>query len=210
VLTGRRWLESSGLLLCADAGALSTSTDVYNSLYSMTHSVQPPRLSALSAAVTAGLLLVTVACSGGESKAKVSSDVACRQSKDSATWRAVVSYAKSSDPSARRFLAAASGDSALPDIGVLALQDRGPTWLFPADSAARAKVRDRLDDGIAITMLVYWHGMKQEGDTAMVIRLSGRYIGTTLDGTVSPAKVYRFKCPADRWVMTDSSVVQQT
>ena len=176
----------------------------------MKPSVQPPRLPAVSAVILAALLMVAAACSGGDSKAKVSTGPVCRQSKDSATWRAVVSYAKSSDPFAQRFLAAATSDSALPDAGVLALQDRGPTWLFPGDTVGRAKVRERLDDGIANTMLVYWHGMKPEGDTAIVIRLSGRYIGGKLEGTVARAKVYRFKCPEARWVLTDSSVVQQT
>ncbi len=173
-------------------------------------SVQSPRFPAVSAVVVAALLTIVAACSGGDGKARTSSGAVCRQSKDSATWRAVVSYAKTSDPYAQRFLAAASGDSALPDVGVLALQDRGPTWLFPADSVNRTKVRDRLDDGIANTMLVYWHGMQPEGDTAMVMRLSGRYIGGKLEGTLSRARLYRFKCPEAKWVMTDSAVVQQT
>ena len=176
----------------------------------MKPSVQPPRFPAVSAAVLAALLTVIAACSGSDATKKVSSGATCRQPKDSATWRAVISYAKSSDPYAQRFLAAASGDSALPDVGVLALQERGPTWLFPADSAGRTKVRDRLDDGIANTMLVYWHGTQPEGDTAMVMRLSGRYIGGKLEGTVARSRVYRFTCPEARWVLTDSSVVQQT
>jgi hypothetical protein len=161
--------------------------------------------------VIAALLMTVVACSGGDGKTKTTaSGVTCRQSKDSATWRAVVSYAKNSDPYAQRFLSATASDSALPEIGVAALQDRGPTWLFPKDSAGRSKVRDRLDDGIAITMLVYWLGSQEEADTAMTIRLGGRYIGGKLEGTVAKPKVYRFKCPVDRWVLTDSTVQQQT
>lgn len=165
--------------------------------------VQPPRFPAVPALVVAAVL-VLAACSGGESS-KTTAGVTCRQSKDSATWRAVVAYAKSSNPFAQRFLSAASGDSALPEVGVEALQDRGPTWLFPADSAGRTKVRDRLNDGIANTLLVYWHGTQFEGDTAMTIRLSGRYIGGAKEGTVAGSKVYRFKCPDDRWVLTDST-----
>jgi hypothetical protein len=149
-------------------------------------------------------VLTLAACSGGDSR-KTAAGVTCRQSKDSATWRAVVAYAKSSDPYAQRFLSAAAGDSALPEIGLEALQDRGPTWLFPADSAGRTKVRDRLNDGIANTLLVYWHGTQFEGDTAMTIRLSGRYIGGANEGTVARSKVYRFKCPEDRWVLADST-----
>ena len=170
--------------------------------------VQPPRFPAVPAVVVAAALMLA-ACSGGEGR-KTASGVTCRQSNDSATWRAVVAYAKSSDPFAQRFLSAASGDSALPEVGVEALQDRGPTWLFPADSAGRTKVRDRLNDGIANTLLVYWHGFQQEGDTAMTIRLSGRYIGGAREGAVAKAKVYRFKCPDDKWVLTDSTEAKST
>lgn len=176
----------------------------------MKRSVQSPRFPAVPAVVVAALLMTVVACSGGDGKKATTSGVACRQSKDSATWRAVVSYAKNSDPFAQRFLSASAGDSALPEVGVAALQDRGPTWLFPKDSVGRSKVRDRLDDGIANTMLVYWLGSAQEGDTAMSIRLGGRYIGGKLEGTVARPKVYRFKCPDDRWVLSDSAVQQQT
>lgn len=176
----------------------------------MKRSVQYPRFPAVPAVVVAALLMTVIACSGGDGKKAATSGVTCRQSKDSATWRAVVSYARNSDPFAQRFLSASAGDSALPEIGVAALQDRGPTWLFPKDSAGRSKVRDRLDDGIANTMLVYWLGSQQEGDTAMSIRLGGRYIGGKLEGTVARPKVYRFKCPDNRWVLSDSAVQQQT
>jgi len=170
--------------------------------------VQPPRFPAVPAVVVAAALILA-ACSGGDSR-KTAAGVTCRQSNDSATWRAVVAYTKSADPFAQRFLSASAGDSALPEVGVAALQDRGPTWLFPADSAGRSKVRDRLNDGVANTMLVYWHGFQQEGDTAMTIRLSGRYIGGAHEGTVAPSKVYRFKCPDDRWVLTDSTDTKST
>jgi hypothetical protein len=154
--------------------------------------------------VVVAAALALAACSGGDSR-KTAAGVTCRQPKDSATWRAVVAYAKSSDPFAQRFLSASKGDSALPEVGVEALQDRGPTWLFPPDSAGRTKVRDRLNDGVANTLLVYWLGTQQEADTAMTIRLGGRYIGGEHEGTVAREKVYRFKCPEDRWVLTDST-----
>lgn len=170
--------------------------------------VQPPRFPAVPAVVVAAVLMLT-ACSGGEGK-KTNAEVACRQSKDSATWRAVVAYTKSAQPYAQRFLSAAAGDSALPEVGVEALQDRGPTWLFPSDSAGRTKVRDRLNDGVANTMLVFWHGIQQEGDTAVTIRLNGRYVGGEHEGTVAPSKVYRFKCPDDKWVLTDSTEAKST
>ena len=170
--------------------------------------VQYLRFPAVSAALVAAALM-TAACSGGGGN-KTAAGPTCRQSKDSATWRAVVAYTKSSDPYAQRFLSASKGDSALPEVGLQALQDRGPTWLFPKDSAGRAKVRDRLNDGIANTMLVYWHGVTPEGDSAIAVRLSGRYIGGKIDGTVAKQRVYRFTCPEDRWVLKDSTAEQKT
>src|SRR5690348_11910733 len=107
----------------------------------MKRSVQYPRFPAVPAAVVAALLMTVVACSGGDGKkSATASGVSCRQSKDSATWRAVISYTKTSDPYAQRFLSAWSSDSSLPEVGVAALQERGPTWLFPKDSAGRTKV----------------------------------------------------------------------
>ena len=170
--------------------------------------VQPPRFPAVSAMLVAAALILT-ACSGGEGK-KTSSGVACREPTDSATWKAIIAYTKSANPYPQRFLSAATSDSALPDVGIAALQDRGPTWLFPPDSAGRTKVRDRLNDGIANTLLVYWHGVRQEADTAIAIRLNGRYIGGAREGTLSPSAVYRFTCPDDRWVMSDTTATKKT
>jgi len=162
----------------------------------------------VSAMLVAAALILT-ACSGGKGK-KTSNGVPCREPTDSAAWKAIIAYTKSVDPYPQRFLSAARSDSALPDVGVAALQDRGPTWFFPPDSAGRTKVRDRLNDGVANTLLVYWHGVQQEADTAIAIRLNGRYIGGAREGTLSPSAVYRFTCPDDRWVMSDTTATKKT
>jgi hypothetical protein len=66
-----------------------------------------------------------------------------------------------------------------------------------------------LNDGVANTLLVYWHGVQQEADTAISIRLNGRYIGGAHEGTESPSIVFRFTCPEDRWVMSDTTTAQK-
>ena len=164
-----------------------------------------PQFPAVRVVAFAVALVLAAACSGGDGK-KASSGAACRQSADSATWRAVIAYTKGSNPYPQRFLSAALSDSALPDVGVEALQDRGPTWFFPPDSAGRTKVRNRMDEGITYTtLLVAWHGLTREADTAVVVRLGGRYIGGKFEGTVGRAMAYRFECPDGRWVLTDST-----
>ena len=172
--------------------------------------VQPPRFPALSAVVLAAVLILVVACSG-DGKKSSSSGIACRQTADSATWRAVIAYAKSANPYPQRFLSAALSDSALPDVGVEALQDRGPTWFFPPDSAGRTKVRNRMQEGVTYTtLLVAWHGLTRQPDSSVVVKLGGRYIGGKFEGTVGRSMAYRFECPEGRWVMTDSTQDRKT
>ena len=154
----------------------------------------------------APLLLVfatvaAMACSGGASASSTASE-SCRQSPDSATWQAVLGYIKNASPYPQRFLSAALTDSALPDVGVSALQEKGPTYFFPKDSAGRMKVRAKMDDvGPYTSLLVAWHGMSREADTAVTVRLSGRYIGGKFEGTVAPLKVFRFRCVNGRWAI---------
>ncbi|HEX2716857.1 MAG TPA: hypothetical protein VHM67_04200 [Gemmatimonadaceae bacterium] len=146
------------------------------------------------------------ACSGGSSQADRRSLAACHQRRDSATWQAVIAYAKSASPYPQRFLSAAGTDSALPDAGVAALQEKGPTYFFPPDTAQRAKVRKHMDNmGPYTALLVAWHGATAEADSALVVRLSGRYVGGKFEGTVAPMKAFRFNCANSRWVLRDSA-----
>lgn len=162
----------------------------------MTNFVHRHRLLA-PAAVALGLL---TACSGGGESRKRAGASACRQSTDSATWQAVLAYIKAASPYPQRFLSAAGTDSALPDVGVSALQEKGPTYFFPADSASRMKVRKRMDDmGPYNGLLVAWHGSRRESDTLLVIRLGGRYIGGSHEGEVGKARAFVFGCTNNRW-----------
>lgn len=160
--------------------------------------------------VILALVLVTgtaFACSGGgSSRIDRRSAAACQQRRDSATWQAVLAYVKAASPYPQRFLSAAGTDSALPDAGVAALQEKGPTYFFPPDTAQRAKVRKHMDNmGPYTALLVAWHGATTDGDSALVVRLGGRYVGGKFEGTVAPTKSFRFSCANSRWVLRDSA-----
>ena len=163
-----------------------------------------PRRSLLILAIAA--TGVAFACSGGSSEANRRSFAACQQRRDSATWHAVLAYVKNATPYPQRFLSPAGTDSALPDAGVAALQEKGPTYFFPPDSAKRAQVRKHMDNqGPYTALLVAWHGATVEADTGLVVRLSGRYIGGKFEGTAAPMKSFRFGCANSRWVLRDSA-----
>ena len=165
--------------------------------------VQPRSFPAVLALVAAAA--VAIACSGGAGGGSSAAE-SCRQSPDSATWLAVLSYIKNANPYPQRFLTAALTDSGLPDVGVLALQEKGPTYFFPPDSAGRMKVRAHMDDvGPYTALLVAWHGMSRQADTAVVVRLGGRYIGGKFEGTVSAPRVYRFRCTNGRWAIANAA-----
>ena len=151
-------------------------------------------------------LATAFACSGGSSRADRRSRASCQQRRDSATWQAVLAYVKNASPYPQRFLSAAGTDSALPEAGVSALQEKGPTYFFPPDSAQRAKVRKHMDSmGPYTALLLAWHGATPDGDSAIVLRLSGRYVGGKFEGTTAPMKSFRFACTNSRWVLRDSA-----
>ncbi|HEX2779681.1 MAG TPA: hypothetical protein VHM30_09290 [Gemmatimonadaceae bacterium] len=174
----------------------------------MTPLVQPRRFLAIPALLVATLIIA--ACSGGSSGSSSAAST-CRQSPDSATWQAVLRYIKDASPYPQRFLSAALTDSALPDIGVAALQEKGPTYFYPPDSSGRVKVRKKMEDiGPYTSLLVAWHGMSREADTALVIRLSGQYVGGKFEGTASPLRVFRFKCDNGRWTIGSATDEKQS
>lgn len=167
--------------------------------------MKPLVQSRIFLAGSALFLLCTVACSGGGSSGS-SAAASCRQSPDSATWKAVLGYIKDANPYPQRFLSAALTDSALPDVGVEALQEKGPTYFYPPDSAGRAKVRKNMDDiGPYTSLLVAWHGLSREADTALVVRLSGAYVGGKYEGKGAPLRVFRFRCTDGRWTLTTAA-----
>lgn len=149
--------------------------------------------------------LVLAACSGGERPARRSARAdagPCGGTPEATLARlAVREYLKLQiDPYPQRFLVAAGTDSALPEQGVLALQDKGPTYFFPPDTVQRGKVRDKLAEvGSFHTLLVTWKGAERSSDTTAVVRLGGTYVGASSEGRVAPVRAMRFSCDSTGW-----------
>lgn len=161
-----------------------------------------PRTIPAAVKVAIVTVLFLAACSGGESSARRTAARArpCVQPQDSATFQAILAYIKDSSPYPQRFLSAAGTDSALPDVGVAALQEKGPTYFYPGDSVSRAKVLKRMDDmGPYTSLLVSWRGIRQDSDSTLVVRLSGGYLGGKFHGTPSVPRAFTFACEQGRW-----------
>ena len=161
-------------------------------------------------------ILVLAACSGGERPARRSArgDTGRCGGTPEATLAgpAVREYLKLQiDPYPQRFLVAAGTDSALPEKGVLALQDKGPTYFFPPDTVQRGKVRDKLAEvGSFHTLLVTWKGAERASDTTAVVRLGGTYIGASSEGKIAPVRTIHFTCDSTGWRYDRADSLQQT
>ena len=148
--------------------------------------------------------LLLAACSGGERPARRNARAdagPCGGTPEALARPAVREYLKLQvDPYPQRFLVAAGTDSALPEQGVLALQDKGPTYFFPADTIQRRKVREKLAEvGSFHTLLVTWKGAERASDTTMVVRLGGTYVGASSEGKVAPVRTLHFSCDSTGW-----------
>jgi hypothetical protein len=116
---------------------------------------------------------------------------------------AIDAYVRSVVPRPRRFLIASGTDSALPAGAESRLQQVGPTYLFPADTALRRRVLARLDSlaedyGDMPTLLVTYRSVTRAGDDRAVVRLGGYFVGGSANGTVAHRAV-QFVCDTARW-----------
>lgn len=118
---------------------------------------------------------------------------------------AVRAYLDERKPTPLRFLTAVGTDSAMPPAGMTVLQDRGPTFFFPADDAARAQVRGLLGETNWPTMLVTYHGLEALGDRVAEVALGGVYVEGSDDGTIAPRDTITFLCEQGRWIPADSA-----
>ena len=155
--------------------------------------------------------LALAACGGGERSASDGRAAAgggapgCAQPPgDSAYFVATQEYLKGLTPKPRRFLSPVGTDSALPDAAFKALQDNGPSYLYPPDPAGQKKVLDRLEEvGPWTALLVSWHGVERMGESAAVIRLRGHFLlGGETNAQAAPARRMRFDCEGGRWRFT--------
>lgn len=156
--------------------------------------------------------LVLAACAGGEPRSAGGSAAAARGGRacarppgDSAYFVATQEYLKGLQPKPRRFLSPVGTDSELPPAAFKAIQDAGPSYLYPRDPAGQKAVLTRLQDvGPWTALLLSWHGVERVGDTAAFIRLRGHFLIDEGGGQAraAPARRIRFDCTADRWRFT--------
>jgi hypothetical protein len=121
------------------------------------------------------------------------------------TAEAVTQYLKGLTPKPQRFLIQSSGDSALPDAAREGLQNTGPTYLFPGDTAKQQTVLAMLTEkGPFPTLLVLYGGMEPADGGRAVVRLSGRYTTGESVGP-APSKALYFDCKEKQWTFASSA-----
>lgn len=151
------------------------------------------------------LMLALLACAGEPRRATrdtVAATPRCAAAHVAAVGPAVLAYISTARPTPQRFLVAAGTDSALPEAGVKALQQKGPTYLYPADPAQRARVRERLAEvGDYASLLVSLQESRAVGDTQAVVRLGGSYVGGRHDGRPSPNRTIYLGCDSAGWTV---------
>jgi hypothetical protein len=162
------------------------------------------------------LVAACLACGGPGSDAKTAqagaggSSGPCRATLEQAVGLAVSQYVKGAKPKPERFLVSAGTDSALGDAGLVALQDKGPTYLYPGDPALQTQVRGQLHEkGDYTTLLVVRRGAESK-DGAASVSLAGHYVGGESDGQHADPRSYRFACADSVWQLKDSSAVERS
>jgi hypothetical protein len=113
---------------------------------------------------------------------------------------AVAAYLEKVTPRPKRFLVPVGTDSALPAGAQEALQEKGPTFLYPADPKQQAAVRNQLAaKGTFPTLLVAYRGMRRLDDGRAVVRIGGHFVGGVENGRAAPSGAIYFECDTARW-----------
>jgi len=181
-------------------------------LYRMPPLPRPRRRAAVRALVPAAVLVtaaLVTACGGdgrGSAAGGRSSSASCAPDSGVTVAAAVAEFIKTAQPTPQRYLMASSTDSALPEAGMRALQDKGPTYYYPADTAQRAKVRAQLANiGDYNTILVVLHGVTPPAEGRTTVRLGGHYVGGKADGQSTAPRSYAFVCDTAGWRLADTA-----
>lgn len=128
----------------------------------------------------------------------------CRLAGDDAIITAAVyGFVGRAEPRVGRFVYIPGTDSTPPPAGIQALQDRGPTYLYSADSALRAPVERQLEAvGDYPTLLVAYHGLTKADALHPAVKLSGHYVtGTGVVGKSLGVKTISPQCDSSgSWV----------
>lgn len=122
-------------------------------------------------------------------------------------FNGVRDFIMSQDPTPQRFLYIPGTDSAPPDAGLLALQDKGPTYMYATSGDQQAVVKTKLTSiGDYASLLVAYHGMQRKDAQHATIRLSGTYIAGKADGKTVPVQEYPLQCDSSGWHGPKASV----
>lgn len=122
-------------------------------------------------------------------------------------YKSVAAYVRQLEPRPVRFVMASSGAEALPSAARAAMQQIGPTFIWPDDASGQEKMRAMLKErGNYTTMLLSFKGMERTGRDEVVVRFGGRYVGTDLDGREAPLGAVHFNCQRAQWVLDTARV----
>jgi hypothetical protein len=162
------------------------------------------------ARLTLACALTTLAAACGGSSAGGARAGACATPPDSLVAIAVREYVQKASPTPFRFLVEATGDSALPDAGRAALQDKGPMYFFPAEPDKQPAALASLDEkGSYVTLLVLYGGTQSPAKGRAVVNLGGRYVGGGGGGD-APTRAYTFDCAKGRWALSPAEEPKTT
>jgi hypothetical protein len=149
--------------------------------------------------------MLLAACGGGTAKvadkAKGAAASACTRPDSTAAYVAFREYIKGTLPTPQRFLTAAGTDSAAPDDGFRAMQDKGPSYFYSGDTVAQRKIREKLAEvGPYASLLIVLRGTTTSpgGDT-VTMRLGGHYVGGEHDGKVATNRAVTVVCRDSLW-----------
>lgn len=160
------------------------------------------------------------ACSGGNpdaarARAAARDAAGCGSLDTAAVVRAAVTqFVTTTDPKPLRFLYMAGTDSTLPEAGTRVLQDKGPTYLWPATPEQQPIVKKKLSDsGPWNALLVTYKGISQPTPETARVRLGGTWIGPVDDGKQLGVKAANFECStagdsAHTWRLTSIGAEQ--
>lgn len=102
----------------------------------------------------------------------------------------------------RRFLNAAGTDSALSDIAMKTLTELGPTYYWAGNDAAKAKLREKLENvGPWPALLVVVRGEKKTSATVATVRIGGTYLTGQMHGKAVPTTTYTMSCSVAGWTI---------
>ena len=151
------------------------------------------------------LVALAAACGGESGGSGREVSAACTADTGARVATAVTDFLKTAQPTPQRYLTAAGTDSALPEPGLKVLQEKGPTYFYPADSTQQGKVREQLATiGDYNTILVTFRGITQPAEDSAIVRLGGHYVGGKADGQHYGPRSYTFACDSAGWRIAGS------